>query len=99
MPDDVYEAYMLAVKDVMQILKKGLNVHRVGMIVEWMWVDHVHVKLYPMHWLWDTWKPIIHDKKEWFDIYDGHLTTSLGEMRSMEELDQLAWEIVNHAAV
>ncbi|MEI7477145.1 MAG: HIT domain-containing protein [bacterium] len=34
MPDDVYEAYMLAVKDVMQILKKGLNVHRVGMIVE-----------------------------------------------------------------
>ena len=95
MPDDVYEAYMLAVKDVMNLLKKWLGVKRVGMIVEWMWVHHVHVKLYPMHGLWDEWQEMWSQEKVWFDRYEWYLTTHVGNMKSKQELDEIAKEILS----
>lgn len=37
----------LASKKVVNILKKWLWVERVGLVVEWLEVNHAHVKLYP----------------------------------------------------
>jgi histidine triad (HIT) family protein len=93
MPDDVYSRYMLAVKEVIWLLKKWLQVDRVGMIVEGEWVPHVHVKLYPMH-EWDT-KPTPSSDKVRFDQYPWYLTSKVGNMKSKEELDQMAQEIAN----
>ena len=46
---DIYMGTMQFSQEVAQILKKGLDVDRVGMIVEGLEIDHLHVKLYPMH--------------------------------------------------
>lgn len=47
MEDTDYNDIFLAAKEVVAVLKKWLWVDRVGMIVEWLQVNHAHVKLYP----------------------------------------------------
>lgn len=47
MPDDQYSRFLLAVKKVVTLLKKWLQVERIWIIVEGMQVDHAHIKLYP----------------------------------------------------
>lgn len=43
-----YTRYLMAVREVAQLLKTKLGVIRVGMIMEGMGVNHLHIKLYPM---------------------------------------------------
>ena len=45
--DEEYCALLSAAKKVVALLKTWLQVERIGMVVEWMEVDHAHVKLYP----------------------------------------------------
>lgn len=97
MNDDVYTRYLLAVKYVIALLKNWLGSNRVGIIMEGMWVNHAHIKLYPMYGLDDQWKPAVTEEKAWFDTYPGYMTTVMGEMKAKEELDQIAHEIIQHA--
>ncbi len=89
MSDDAYSDLLVAAKKVANLLKKSFEVQRVWMIMEWMWVDHVHIKLYPMHWLNDTWKPIKEAKTQFFYEYPGYLTTKAWDMLSQEALLEL----------
>lgn len=52
MDDSLYQEFMLAVKEVSNILIKGLKVERTIMIMEWLQVNHAHVKLYPFYNQW-----------------------------------------------
>lgn len=49
MEDSIYQDFMLAVKEVSNILMKWLKVERIIMIMEWLQVNHAHVKLYPFY--------------------------------------------------
>ena len=49
MPDDVYTRLMSASKKTARMLEKGLEVHRVAMVMEGLGVNHIHIKLYPLH--------------------------------------------------
>lgn len=58
--DDLLAKYIKASKKVAQLLKKWLNVERVWMVVEWLEVNHAHIKLYPFYdniwfidWVWN----------------------------------------------
>lgn len=95
MPDDVYSRYMLAVKEVVWLLKKWLWVHRVWVVMEWMGVHHAHVKLYPMHWIDAERKEMRTYEKVWFDTYEWYLTTHTWEFTGKDKLDELAKEILN----
>ncbi|HCY20967.1 TPA: hypothetical protein DIC40_03825 [Patescibacteria group bacterium] len=53
---ELYKDVILATDDVVQLLKAKLNVQRVGMIMEGMGVNHLHIKLYPMHGIEEDWK-------------------------------------------
>ncbi|MDR0607232.1 MAG: HIT domain-containing protein [Candidatus Peribacteria bacterium] len=44
-----YEQYFQAAREVVQLLKKGLNVSRVAMVMEGLAVAHLHLKLYPLY--------------------------------------------------
>jgi histidine triad (HIT) family protein len=95
MPVDLYTRYMLAVQHVISLLKTWLGCNRVGVIMEWLWVNHAHVKLYPMHGVSSLREQgENHSEKVWFDAYPGYLTTLMGEMKQREELDIVAKEIV-----
>lgn len=51
--DDFLAKYMKATKEVVSILKKWLGVERVWMVIEWLEVNHAHIKLYPFYdWMW-----------------------------------------------
>lgn len=55
--DDFLAKYIKATKKVSQLLKKWLNVERIWTVIEWLEVNHAHIKLYPFYeWLgFQTW--------------------------------------------
>jgi len=50
MDNETYSRFMLAVKEVVALLKKWLSVERIVIVLEGLQVDHAHVKLYPFRW-------------------------------------------------
>jgi len=90
---ELYKDVILATDEVVQILKKKLNVQRVWMIMEGMWVNHLHIKLYPMHWLNWEWKENIWWEKVFFENYPGYITTEVWEQADFDELANIQSEI------
>ena len=84
-----YSDLMLASKSVSHILKDTFGIERVGMIMEWMGVNHAHIKLYPMHWLDADRTPDESTEKVFYDEYPGFLTTKTGEMLDQEKISSL----------
>ncbi len=85
---------MLAAKSVAEVLKRGLEVKRVGLVIEGMGVDHAHVKLIPMHGIADgDWKPMLSGDPTFEEGYHGFLTTNDGPRMSGEELNRIQEKI------
>lgn len=84
---------MVASKKVAKILEKGLKVKRVSLVVEGMGVNHIHVKLYPLHGLGEKFKEMWPKEKVYFNRYQGYLTTQIGPEKSQEELQKVADKI------
>lgn len=93
MPDDAFQRFMLASKKVGRMLDEKLGVQRTAMVMEGMGVNHVHVKLYPMHGLEKEFRSIEAKEKVFFDDYAGYLTTLMGPKADLNELKKLAKEI------
>ena len=87
---DFTQRYFLAIREVVELLKSKLNVVRVGMIMEGMGVNHLHIKLYPMWGLSEEREPEVSSEKVFFDCYPGFLTTKVGDMASQDELAKLS---------
>jgi len=94
MPGKEYSDLMLAAKKVAKILEKGLNVQRVAIVIEGLGVNHVHVKLYPIHGLDEKFKETWAKEKVYFDKYEGYISTQLGPKKSSEELKKVAEKIL-----
>ena len=92
---EFYLEYMKASKEVVKLLKKWLKVKRVWMIMEWMWVNHVHIKLYPMHWLDEEWKEIRAKEKVYFQKYEWYLSTQTWELANNDELKSIQEQITS----
>jgi diadenosine tetraphosphate (Ap4A) HIT family hydrolase len=98
MPDKEYSNLLLAAKKVSKILEKGLGVKRVGLVIEGLGVNHVHIKLYPMHGLGEKFKEGGQEKiSQFFDKYPGFLTTTIGPRVEIIELKKIAQEIINNS--
>ena len=90
MPDDVYQRFMLAAKQVAGILERGLKVQRVALVMEGMGVNHAHIKLYPLHGLEKKFEEMWALDRIFFDQYAGYLTTQLGPQVDLATLKPLA---------
>ena len=93
MPDEEYKQLMLAAKKVAKLLEKKLDVKRVALVMEGMGVNHVHIKLYPIHGINGKFKEMWAKDKIYFDKYEGYISTQLGPQKSPEELNKLAEKI------
>jgi diadenosine tetraphosphate (Ap4A) HIT family hydrolase len=93
MPDEDYRNLMMSVKEVSGILRKGLEVNRVAMVMEGMGVNHVHVKLYPLHGVEEEFKETWAKEKVFFENYEGYISTQLGPEAKIEDLKKIAEEI------
>ena len=97
MPKLAYVRFMFATRDVIEMLKKGLNVKRVAIVVEGMGVDHAHIKLYPLHGLQDSFQEMWSKERVFFEKYEGYITTQVGPKAEIPDLKKLAQDIAKFA--
>lgn len=93
MPDEDYCKLFMAAKKVTKLLDKKLNVKRTAMVMEGMGVNHVHIKLYPLHGLKEKFKDMWAEEKIFFDKYEGYLSTKMGPQADINKLKKLAEKI------
>ena len=93
MPEKDAQELLAAARKVVKLLEKGLKVKRVAMVTEGMEINHVHIKLYPIHGLDEKFKVMIAKEKIYFDKYLGYITTLEGPLKSKEELEKVAEEV------
>jgi histidine triad (HIT) family protein len=93
MPDKEYCELMIASKRVAKLLEKKLNVKRVAIIMEGLGINHVHIKLYPLHGLDEKFKETWAKEKKFFDKYEGYISTHIGPKKTIEELNKIAEKI------
>ena len=77
MPDDVLSGLVLVAKKVGKLIDEKLDdVGRTGMIFEGFGVDHLHVKLFPMHGTkTDAWRERKSHVEKYFDYYEGYISS------------------------
>jgi histidine triad (HIT) family protein len=93
MPDKEYIDLMIATKKVAKLLENKLKVKRVAIVMEGLGINHVHIKLYPIHGLDEKFKEMWAKDKKFFERYEGYISTQLGPQKSMEELKEIAERI------
>lgn len=98
MPDDMLQNYIIAAKRVSNILLSYfVDVGRVGLIMEWTWVDHAHIKLVPMHWTWHmkqgVWKQYLSGRSDYFEKYLWYIISTDWPRADTEKLKALASEL------
>jgi hypothetical protein len=85
---------MKATKEVVNLLKEGLKVKKVWMILEWMWVNHLHIKLYPMFGLEnDDYKDLVWKDRIYFEKYSWYITSKMWNLADNDELIKIQEEI------
>ena len=95
LPDEILTDLVLASKKVAKLLDSKLeDVGRTGMVFEGFGVDHIHVKLFPMHGTKVTnWKPIKSRVDKYFERYEGYLSSHDYQRADDEQLAKLAQKI------
>jgi histidine triad (HIT) family protein len=79
-----------ASQEVMRKMKSVLGVYRVACVAEGMGINHLHIKLYPLHGVDATWRPHLSKTRVIVESYPGYITTELGPAAAPEELADLA---------
>lgn len=95
MPTQDYLTLMETAQKVAKILEKWLKVQRVAMVMEWMWVNHVHIKLYPLHGLDQKFTEMRAPEKVRFEKYEWYISTQTWNQADFWELAKIAEEIKN----
>lgn len=93
MPDEDYKNLLLKAKELGKMLDKKLGTMRTALVMEGMGVNHVHVKLYPLHGLGKDFKPMIPEEKKFFEKYPGYLMTTLGPQADDSFLSEIQKKI------
>ena len=89
---------VLAAKTVAKLLDNKLEtVSRTAAVFEGFGVNHVHVKLYPMHGTGDLaeWRPIKSSVDKYFDSYEGYISSHDGPRATDESLMLMQKLILN----
>lgn len=101
MPDNELNDFVLVAKKISKILINHFNdVGRVGLAMEWTWIDHAHIKLFPMHWTehMKKWEWIQYQSKnhEFIEKYEWYFASNDWPTADFEKLQKLAGEIRNN---
>lgn len=91
LPVEVRAGLIEASATVSRLLVKAFpSADRCALVFEGFGVDHIHAKLFPLHGTGDQqWKPILSEKKDFINQYEGCLSTHDGVL--MDETTLGAW--------
>jgi len=90
LPEDIYERFLAASREVALLLDRKLPVYRTAMVMEGMGINHAHIKLYPLHGLKEKFEKRWAQKRVHFDSYQGYVSTQLGPKADADNLRKLA---------
>ena len=89
---------ILAARQVAQRIDKNLGVARTGLIMEGYGINHLHVKLVPMHGIDQVeWQPINSTDRTFYPRYIGMLSSNDGPRMPDAELEAIAAKIRGEA--
>lgn len=94
--DEVLSDLVLAAKKVGKLIDNKLpDVGRTGLIMEGFGVDHLHVKLFPMHGTKNKkeWEPIKSNVDKFFLKYEGYISSHDWNLADNNKLEDLAQKI------
>jgi len=93
--DKVLTDLIIAAKKVAKLLDSKLDdVGRTGLILEGFGVNHLHVKLFPMHGTkMKKWKPIESEVNKYFHKYEGYISSHDYKRANDKTLAKLAKKI------
>lgn len=94
-PDEVLMGIMFAAKTVATRIDQALpDVGRTGVVFEGFGVDHLHVKLFPLHGTKsETWQPRKSNVDKFFDQYEGYISSHDHKRASDADLQEMAEKI------
>ena len=93
-PENILLDLVKAAKKVALLIDKNLKTKRTGMIMEGYGIDHLHIKLFPMHGISDgPWKPRISKDRTFYKNYTGMIASNDGPKMPQNELERLAAKI------
>ena len=94
-PEPVFIGLSLAARKVGVLLNSKLDdVGRTGLIYEGFGIDHLHVKLFPMHGTkMDNWKSIKSNVDKYFEKYEGYISSHDYKKADDSDLSSLAEKI------
>ena len=95
LPDEVLKNLVMAAKKVAKLIDSKLDdVGRTGMILEGFGIDHVHIKLFPMHGTkMSEWKPVESNVDKYFENYEGYISSHDYKRADDKKLAELAKKI------
>ena len=92
--ESVYIELLKCAKKVGLLLDRALGTQRTGLIMEGYGINHLHVKLFPMHGISPgPWQPINSDDKTFYETYTGMIASNDGPEMSQEKLRELSQKI------
>jgi len=92
-PEEEVMTLFKAAKKVAGMLEKAFDIDRVAMVAEGIGVNHLHVKLYPLHGVKGKFIPKEPKENMYFEKYEGFVSTQLGPQIDYGELNKLAEQI------
>ena len=94
-PEDVMVELTKATRKVGRLLDRSFeDVGRTGMIFEGYGVNHLHSKLFPMHGTdEEEWEKKESSINEYFEEYEGYISSHTSEIVKDEKLEELAQKI------
>ena len=97
MSDEDLSQLVCAAKETSKILLRIPGVGRVAMALEGFGVNHVHAKLYPLHGTdLKEWKEIPSKVNNYFETYQGYITTNDGPLADDKDLAELSNFLTKH---
>lgn len=90
--DDVLTELTKATKIVAKKIDKNFDdVGRTGFVFEGFGINHLHVKLFPLHGTKsEEWKERKSNIGKWFDFYEGYISSNDGPKANDEDLKSIA---------
>ena len=92
--ETIFVETLKAAKIVGKILENKLAVKRVALVIEGTGVNHLHVKLYPLHGLESEFQETWADEKIYFKNYQGYISTLMGPRAEDNELRKLSADLL-----
>lgn len=101
LPDQALICLIKVAKHVSSLLEDAFDdVGRVWVLMEWTWIDHAHIKLFPMHGTWHMkhWerKQYLSHEEVYIHSYTWYITSKEWPRMSDQQLAKLKQRICRH---